>query len=469
MDSPVDTKDSTAAPTADLQSPPPGIVARTRLFLQAGIWQPPPPDQSRVRQIARTLLRMTLIVARDFGRNRCALQASGLTYVTLMSMVPVLALMFSMAKGFGAHDNLIEALRDRLQDLPPQTSEFIETLFPYVDKTNFATVGAIGLLVLFWSVISMMSNIESAFNDIWRVNTPRTLIRRFQCYISILVFVPILFLAATSTTAMLSSRHLHQWLATQLGPLYALVQTGLQFTGLLSFAVAFGLLYLFMPNTRVRVGSALAGGVVAGIAWYTWQIVCVWIQVGASQQNAVYGTFAAVPLFLAWMYASWMIVLVGAEVSFAFQQRHSLDRAFDAIPLSCHERILLGLLIVHDVCAAACRGHGPWTARGFTRRHRLSDELVLEIAKALVRNGLLVEVAGQADSFVPAKDMRLLSPADVEQVFRHEVPTGPRVVTMAGNSVVEKLFAAKFKTYTNALREQSFAELIGDGVTGAAP
>jgi membrane protein len=339
---------------------------------------------------------------------------------------------------------------------------FIQTVFAYVDKTNFATVGAVGLLILFWSVISLMSNIESVFNAIWRVRIPRTLVRRFQCYISLLVFVPILFLAATSITAMLSSTHLHLWLAEKLGPAYAIVQTGLQFTGLLSFIVGFSLLYLFMPNTRVQASAALAGGVCAGSAWYSWQIVCAWIQLGASRENAIYGTFAAIPIFLAWMYASWMIVLVGAEISFAFQQRDNLDRAFDTMPLSCHERILLGLVIVYDVCTAARHGHTPWSAHTFGRRHGLSDALILEIAHALAGSGLLVEVAGHPDCFVPAKDPSLFSPADVEQLFRHELPGEPRITALPGHSPVAKLFAAKFAAYTTALREQSFAELVTD-------
>jgi membrane protein len=260
---------------------------------------------------------------------------------------------------------------------------------------------------------------------------------------------------------MLSSAHLHKMLAEQLGPAYALVQTGLQFTGLLSFVTAFSLLYLFMPNTRVRIGTALVGGSIAGIAWYAWQMVCVWVQAGAVRQNPVYGTFAVVPIFLAWMYASWLITLMGAEFCFAFQHRHELQRLFDAGPLSCHERITLGLWVTHDVCAAACRDAGPWAARPFALRHRLPETLVLDIARALVTNGILAEIAGQPNHFVPAKDIRRLSPADVEQVFRHEMPPDHHPITPAGHNPVHALFAAKLAAYTDALREKSFADILG--------
>ena len=350
---------------------------------------------------------------REFRRYNGPLQASALTYITLMSMVPVLALMFSVSKGFGAHERLMEMVNGKLQTLPPGVTVFARQVFEYVDKTNFSTLGVVGLLLLLWSVVGVMGKIEGCFNAIWRVRTPRTLVRKVEDYISILVVVPILFMATMSVNAALSSRSILQLLREHLGPLYLGFEVLISLGGTLCVTGALAIFYVFMPNTRVRWSAALAGGTITGVVWQLTQWAYLKFQVGVAGYNAIYGTFAVIPFFLAWLYLNWLIVLFGAALCYAIQNRDALDPEAELNQLAYAWREELALWLMADGCAAHQRGGEVWRAAGFAGRHGLPPSLVLEMARFLVAGGLLLEVAGVDGGFVPSRAAGELSAADV--------------------------------------------------------
>ncbi len=426
-----------------------------------GVWRVqtealPPGRRAGVRGI-----RFVWCFLRDFLRNQCTQQASALTYVTLMSLVPVLAVMFAFAKGMGAHEKIREVIANN-PNIPRYANEAIGRLMDAVEKVNFATLGVIGSILLFWTVISTMSQVEGSFNRIWRVAAPRTWVRRFQSYLSIVLVVPIFMLAAASVTAAVKASAVHNFLTAHLGVLYPLVRVGISLLGVSSVVIGLSLLYMFMPNTRVKALNALAGGLVAGAAWYAMNSAFISFQIGVGKNNAIYGTFAAIPFFLLWVYSSWIIVLAGAEFCFIFQNRQHLRFIVEPPPLSFADRERLGLLMVGEVAAAHLAGGASWSGPAFAERHRLPMPMVGGILQVLVRGGILAEGAA-AGTYLPARDAHALTPADVAHAFRHDVAdsTSPITLTLPDGAAVQREFDAETAEFETRLRRESFAALAG--------
>jgi membrane protein len=424
-----------------------------------GVWRVqtetlPPGRRAGVRGV-----RFVWCCLRDFLRNQCTQQASALTYTTLMSLVPVLAVMFAFAKGMGAHEKIRGALENNA-NIPPYANEAIVRLLDAVEKVNFATIGAIGSVLLLWTVINTMSQVEGSFNRIWRVAAPRTWVRRFQAYLSIVLVVPIFMLAAASVTPAVKTTAVHDFLTTHLGVFYPVVRVGISLLGMSSVIIGLSLLYMFMPNTRVKAWSALAGGLVAGASWYAMNSAFISFQIGVAKNNAIYGTFAAIPFFLLWVYAGWIIVLAGAEFCYVFQNRLHLRFIVEPPPLSFAGRGRLGLLMVQEISAAHLAGEAPWAASAFAERHRLPLPMIGGILLVLVRNGVLAEGAVPG-TYLPARDIHALTPADVEHAFRHDVADSgsPITLVLPEGAAAQQLFDAESAAFEARLRRESFADL----------
>lgn len=447
--------------------PPPGTpdsrLRRLQQRFREEVWHRPLVTIPRSRRWAVSALRMGAIVGGDFTRNQGSLQASALTFIALMSLVPVLAVMFAVSKGFGAHERLMAMVNDNLARLPPAAGEVATRIFEAVDRTNFGSLGAIGVLLLFWSVVSVMGQIESTFNQIWRVRTPRTLVRRFQCYISILVVVPVLFLAATTLNTLLSSARVAALLQRHFGPLYELYTRGLGLLGLVAIIAGFTLLYLFMPNTRVRWTAALTGACVAGILWTLLQWSFIASQMWVTKYNAIYGTFAAIPIFLFWLQLNWYVVIAGAELSFAVQNRDNLELVFDVVPLSFGDRERIALVLLEEVCAASYAGTGPCAGRDMAQRHALPLPIVEELLRLLERHGLVAEVTSAPGAYLPARDLHLLSPADVVQALREECSAAERLFRLPVTTAAQHAYEQRFGAYAEALGRITFQELARQG------
>ena len=481
------------------------------------VWRVPSETLPPVKRLGVRLLRFAWCFIRGFQRNQCTQQASALTYITLMSLVPVLAVGFSVAKGLGAHEKIKAALHDQMASLPDSAITAINKLFEAVDKVNFATLGTIGLALLFWTVINTMTQVETSFNRIWCLSIPRTWVRRFQAYLSIILVVPVFMLVSTSVTAALKSQKVDNAIAAFLGVetaaavpataaprsaskpfsaaadtaagtniqepvpvtvavvaapttdsapihrtfLLRAVRAGCNLLGMSSVIIALGLLYMFMPNTRVHPFSALAGGVVAGIAWYVTQAAFVAFQVGVANNNAIYGTFAAVPFFLMWVYSGWVIVLAGAQFCYVFQNRMHLRFIVEPPPLSFARRETLALMMTEEICAAMAGANGAWHAVTFAKQHKLPVSMVRDILVVLARGGLISETA-QPDRFVPLRDIHKLTPADVERVLRDDVADSqsPIVLELPESAAANRLVTGKVAAFHDTLRQTSFADLV---------
>ncbi|WP_321532077.1 YihY/virulence factor BrkB family protein [uncultured Desulfuromonas sp.] len=257
-----------------------------------------------------------------FRRHNCIQHAAALTFNTLLALIPLLAIMFALLKGLGVH-NTIEPLL--LKQLSVGSEEVVANIITYINNTNVGRLGSVGLVMLVFTVLALLSNIEKSFNDLWQVQETRSLFRRFADYFSVVTLGPLFVLAAVSMNTSIRSQHVVQWLLSK--PVFgdALL---LLFEVLPFFAIwaAFIFLYMFVPNTKVKLLSALVGGISAGSLWLLTQWSYVNFQYGVGKYNAIYGTMAALPIFMIWLYVSWMITLMGVELCWAFQFRSHISR-----------------------------------------------------------------------------------------------------------------------------------------------
>ncbi len=346
-----------------------------------------------------SLLRFCYLVVTGFSLHQGALRAAALTYTTILSLVPVLAIAFAILKGLGAQNTLEPVL----QRVAGDSQETISRIIDYVNNTNFKSIGAIGLLVLVVTVISLLGSIEMAFNTIWGVRETRSLQRRFSDYLSVVVVGPILILVATSVTSSLQNQWIVRWLLQHeyFGGAVLLVFRLLPYV---SVWIALVFLYLFIPNTRVRFPSALLGGVLAGTAWQLAQWGYFHFQVGVANYNAIYGTLAALPIFLVWVYTSWLIVLLGVEIVCVHQQGRSVGLFFRGDTPSQVSREERALALMVQVCRHFREGGGPPGTAHLAEELSLDREQAREGVETLARLGYLLQTATAEPGWLPSRE-----------------------------------------------------------------
>ncbi|WP_420841729.1 YhjD/YihY/BrkB family envelope integrity protein [Desulfolutivibrio sulfoxidireducens] len=306
--------------------------------------RPPLPGLSRaVRAAAKDLPGAAAFVLTSFFRDRCLMQASALSFATVLSIVPFLAVAFAVTKGLGLYD--APQVRSLLLGLAAGQAEVADAVLQYIQNTNVKALGVVGTAFLLVTAVSLVGTIESALNAVWKASTDRGFRRRFVNYVTLILVCPVFLFAAFGATAGLRNMTLVRWLLE-----FTLVSRAyLLFLSLLPYLMiwmAFFLLYMFLPNTRVRFSSAALSAILAGTLWQMTQKLYIEYQAAATGYNAVYGSFAQIPLLFVWLYVSWVIVLAGAEVGHALQRYRDIrDQERDA-GLSPADRRTLGLALL---------------------------------------------------------------------------------------------------------------------------
>ncbi len=387
-------------------------IQRLRNFIADDIWDIDLRRLPRIRRSIYSFIKIISIVIKGFIDDKCALHASALTFITLMSTVPLLALIFSIAGGLGIQNTLKGGIT-KYDGIPEQVRNFLDGVVELVNDTNLMALGVIGLLLVFWTVIRLLGKIEGTFNSIWGVREGRTLVRKFSDYMSVLLFVPLMLLLFTTVnvTAFAGGR-IDMFFYEFLGPIYIVYALVAVLASGFFIILAFTFLYLCLPNTKVRLSPALIGGLCCGIAWIAWQWACIQFQIGITNFNAIYGAFAGLPISLFWLHVNWMIVLFGAEVSFGFQHCETYTQEGELNEASFVTRKRLAYFIVHEVCRLFHRGSPAWRPQDFQRRHNIPIRLLQDVIFSLKQHGVLIEVEG--GGHVPAKDLSALNLKDIE-------------------------------------------------------
>lgn len=392
---------------------------------------------------------MSFIVAREFRRDKIPMRASALTFTVILSLVPILALGTSVLKGLGAGGQMRQAAHLLISQMeetsagdsessipfyatpetllaPPQQGaqtllsghlhRVADTVFDYVDKTKFATMGVVGILALFFTVYALLVSVEKTFNAIWQTAGNRTLGRKLVDYLALLVLLPLTVNLGVAALAALKSprllAHLQQTLPW-LGPLVLGLLPALMMVG------TFALLYSFFPNNKVDSSAALVGGVVGGLVWFILQLVYFKLQIVVVRYNAIYGSFAALPLFLLWIYLSWVVFLLGAEVSFGaqirrrYQWRPQVPSPIVSLALACE--ILL-------MAAEDYRCKRLTTRNSLVEALKQPDKYVTELLEILCLAGMMHFVAEGEGGYLPAAPLAELSVAEIGKLLIGQLP-----------------------------------------------
>ncbi len=381
-------------------------------FLQKELWLVDLDKLPWLKRRAYEFLKVIVIIIRGLYRDRCVTEASALTFVTLVSFVPLLAFIFSIAKGLNAQDVLERSIREYLMATPHQVETFSRHLFELVNNTNFTALGLIGLLVVIWSVHQVLGTLEKTFNIIWGLETGRTFARKASDYLLVFLVIPTLVVTSSAFIA-LSSDRVNAILARRFGEFLVIYEYVFELSGVAGIIIAFSFLYSFIPNTKVRLVPALIGGLTAGILWYLVQFAFIRIHVGVTSYNAIYGAFAAIPVFLIWMYVNWLVVLIGAEVSFAFQNYRNYYEISKGSDISFSNRFRLACLIVYEICRNFDCGNGPWGAGNtFTDDNIAPAVAVRDILSQLAEERVIIGV--ENNKFVPGAPTELIR---LDQIF----------------------------------------------------
>jgi membrane protein len=368
--------------------------------------------------------RTIYATARGFFDKELTSRAASLTYYTMLSLVPFLAFAFSLLKGFGVYHRLVAgSLRPYLQQTFAGDKSLlvgIDQTLAFVERTSVSGLSAIGVLLLMYTSISMLSTTETALNDIWDVKSPRPLRRKVTDYTTMLVIGPLLvFTAITMSTAAQNSSFV-SWLhrSLLLGDITAVL---VRLASLLLGSLGLVAVYLILPNTRVRPTSAIFGGLVAGVLWHLALLLHVKFQIGVAKYNALYSGFAALPIFLVWLYLSWNILLVGAQLAASHQYEQRMKQAVRARAVDQELREALAVIVAAAVSRAFIDGHQPPTAVALAEALEVPPPAVEQVLDTLVRAGLLVRVSeGGEVRYDPARDVDAVRMIDLEEAMRHD-------------------------------------------------
>ncbi len=416
----------------------------TRRFFSTDVWSVELGGVPTFKRLFYRLARIAYLTVRGVDENRLLMRASALTFITVLSLVPLLAFAFSMAKGLGFYDRLLhDVIEPFLNETlgatdggEPAAGELrhaIDQVLAFVQDANVTSLGGFGLAILLYTVIKLLGSIEGAFNDIWGVHRARTLVRKVADYLSIVVIVPILLITAGTVTTAAQSEEAVAYVREQLG-LGTLVEIYARFSSLVAVWLGFCFVYLFMPNTRVRVRSALLGGIVGGTLWQVAQVLHVRFQVGVANYSAIYSTFAALPIFMFWLYMSWVTVLLGAETAFAHQNEPAHRQITRA---RAHDQVFLerlGLRAVLRVALRFLRGDPPDRASTLAAELQVPEPSLQRVVDRLVSAGILARTGEDEENpgLLPARDLDRLRVHDVldavgERLGNGSLPTAEPV------------------------------------------
>ncbi|MBN2484762.1 MAG: YihY family inner membrane protein [Bacteroidales bacterium] len=358
-------------------------------------------------------VRIFSLAIRGFNEDRVQVRASALTYYTLLSIVPLAAMAFGIAKGFGIDGKLHEYILDNFASQKEVALWIIDFSDKYLLNISGGLIAGIGIVLLLWTVMRLLSNIELSFNDIWQIKKSRVMGRKISDYISLVVIAPVLLVASSSVTAIISREFGSGVsaipLSSYLGPVLGFVAFLLPY---ILVWLVFTLLYIVMPNTKVKFGSAFAGGVIAGTMYQVFQWLYFNFQSQLFNYGEVYGSFAALPLFLLWLQLSWLIVLFGAEVAFANQNVGHYEAESETINISQHLKRTVSIMIARLIALNFRDGIAPMTAENIANKLDIPVRLVRDILYELQQTGLVSETVTQnikENAYQPATDISRLT------------------------------------------------------------
>lgn len=387
-------------------------------FIREHLWIHPVEELNSANRIVLQQIRVFALALKGLKEDKVGQKASALTYYSLWALIPVLAFFFAIARGFGFND-VLDTILKKTFETNPEIGEQIQTFINgYLDTISDGFFVGIGVLVLFWSVMSVLGQIENVFNDIWQNPKSRSILRKFTDYFAFIIFIPIFIVTASGANLFLSS-HLTNFLESfgmeiVVGPITKVMA---QLMPVILFSIMFTLLYLIMPNTKVKFLSALIPGIIVGFLLQLLQIGYINSQAAFSRFNSIYSGLVAIPLMLLVFQTSWTVILFGAEVSFALQNIKNFMYVDQVREISEKYTGSLSLFITYIIVKRFENGEKPIGIEQISNEYNIPNQLTSKVIYRLVKAGILIETLGKKENvnfFQPALDINQITVSSVQ-------------------------------------------------------
>jgi membrane protein len=389
------------------------LKTKTINFINTDIWRIRKKDFPRMKYFLIKQLRILLLATRGFGQDQCPLRASALTFYSILSIVPVVAMAFGIAKGFGFQEILENQLMEKFSGQEDVMIRVVDFAHSLLENTKGGMIVGIGIIVLLWTVIKLLAHIEGSFNDIWEVKKSRSYGRKFSDYLSIMLISPLLIIMSSSATVFITTKiALITEKVALIGMFSPMIFFMLKLIPYCLVWILFIFTYILMPNTKVNFSAGFIGGIIAGTIFQAAQLAYILFQVGVAKYNAIYGSFAALPLFLIWMQLSWLIVLFGAEISFSYQYVDTYEFEPDLRQISPAFKRLLTLQVANRVISTFSKGKMPLTASNLSQALEIPIRLVQQLLDELVESEIfsITEIKGnEILAYQPARDINIIT------------------------------------------------------------
>jgi membrane protein len=348
------------------------------------IWHTSLSELSRRKLWVIKQLRIVVLAARGFSNDKVQLRASALTFYSLLSVIPVAAIAFSIAKGFGLDQNLEQLIIEKFQSQQDVLNWLLKQSRNALEETSAGYIAGVGIIILFWSVMSLLERIENSFNHIWQISTSRPWYRKFTDYLTIMLIAPVFLVLSSSVTVFINTQ-LTDYMSTApiLDFFKPIISFLVQFLPYFLSWITLTVLFIIMPYTKVKFGSAVVAGIIAGTILQFLFWIYIDLQFGISKLSTIYGSFAAIPLFIIWLQSSWLIVLLGAEISFANQNVSRYEFESEALNVSNHQKRALTLLIMHLIINNFANGEKPLNSEAIALKLKIPVRLVRDIIQDL--------------------------------------------------------------------------------------
>ncbi len=433
-------------------------TTKIRSFLNDGIWQLKLNEYPRWQRSFIKLLRIVILSIRDYTRKQLVLRATALTLFSLMSIVPVIAMIFGIATGFGLETYLTDQLNHAFANQPEILSNLLNYVHNLLGRSKGGLIAGLGFALLIWAVLQVLGNIENAFNSIWYVTVSRTWSRKFTDYLSIMLIAPLFIIVSGAANIFITTQLKNFALDIAfLGEIITdIIIISIKFIPYLSTIFSFFLLYLVLPNTRVKPRSALYAGIVAGIVFQIFQWAYIEFQYGVSSYNAIYGSFASIPLFITWLQFSWIIVLVGAEVSYSVQNIQDFEAEHQNKGISHKQRMLYSINILYHIAWRFKEAKNPLDLAEIAARIEIPIKLCKTLLQHMQKCDLIEQTFDRHKKetcYVPALD---LSHLNIGYIIERLESIGATKVDMESNQAYgaikfhyDKMEAAMFTSEYN--------------------
>ncbi len=437
-----------------------GFYENLRKYCLDKVWREDIQALSPLRRAGVRLARLLYNMVLEVTEGNLTLRAMSLVYTTLLSLVPLLAVSFSLLKAFGVHNQIEPMLNHFLAPLGEKGIEFSQRILGFVENVQVGVLGSLGLAFLIYTVVSLVQKIEEAFNFIWRIRQPRRFVRRFSDYMSVILVGPVLIFAALGITAAVMGTSVIQGLVA-IEPFGALIRYLSRLLPYVLVCAAFTFVYIFIPNTKVHFSSALIGGLVAGILWESGGWAFAAFISSSGKYTAIYSGFAILIMFMIWLYVSWLILLLGAQVAYYHQHPTLLSTRRGEWRLGNEAQEQTAILAVLLIGYNFYHQQGWWSLDTLAQRMNMPSLSLQPILTILEKNGIISESGEDPPSYFPARDLETITLVSVVEAIRH-VDSSPlaAIEQQPEQSQVGEIMRRVDGAISDALAQQTIKDLV---------